>query len=154
MIRHQKYASQAHKLVSEVSAGASTDAAKKKLAKEYKARAENFPIMVLQSGLLQAVGFLRAKATGKGEPSDAYKRYWEDLVSLLQWNEKNQSAIEFHQKLIDGTDIAQYRNQTRECLVAAGWLKRFAQTLLSDELLTVNQTPNETASPTSEAPNG
>lgn len=30
--------------------------------KEYKTRADNFPVMVMQAGLAQAVGFMRAKA--------------------------------------------------------------------------------------------
>ena len=56
--RAQKYAEAALAKVERVSA---------ELAREYRARAENLPVMVLQSGLVQAVGFLRAKAAGDGE---------------------------------------------------------------------------------------
>ncbi|HRI93943.1 MAG TPA: type III-B CRISPR module-associated protein Cmr5, partial [Accumulibacter sp.] len=47
--------------------------------KEYKTRADNFPVMVMQAGLAQAVGFMRAKAGGK----DAYGRYLDDLATVV-----------------------------------------------------------------------
>ncbi|AVP98230.1 type III-B CRISPR module-associated protein Cmr5 [Ahniella affigens] len=131
MTRQQKFASKAHAAVQNVRGSGSLSAEAKRFAKEYKARAENFPVMVLQSGLLQAIGFLRAKGEGKGKPAEAYKAYLKDLVSLLS----DITPKDYHEGLIKQTDLTRYRIQTRECLTAAGWIKRFAQTLLSEDLL-------------------
>ena len=117
--RAQKYAEAALAKVERVSA---------ELAREYRARAENLPVMVLQSGLVQAVGFLRAKAAGDGERAAPYRQYVEDLAQLVS----GKHADAFHRDII-GASAADYRRLTRETLLAAGWLKRFAQVHLKDK---------------------
>jgi len=92
--------------------------------KEYKARADNFPVLVLQAGLAQAVGFMRAKAA----KSAAYETYLDDLARILglpRGEALQQRAI--------SAGLPDYRQLTRDTLAAAGWLKRFGQAYLSDK---------------------
>ncbi len=98
--------------------------APKKERKEYKARADNFPVLVLQAGLAQAVGFMRAKAA----KSAAYQSYLDDLARILELA----SGEALQQRAID-VPLPDYRQLTRETLAAAGWLKRFGQAYLSDK---------------------
>jgi CRISPR-associated protein Cmr5 len=93
-------------------------------SKEYKSRCDNFPVMVMQSGIAQAVGFMLAKGTG----GNAYSQYLNDLASVM--GEKN--GKDFHAKII-AAQIPDYRRLTRETLNAAGWFKRFGQAYLSDK---------------------
>ncbi|MCM8611294.1 type III-B CRISPR module-associated protein Cmr5 [Accumulibacter sp.] len=92
--------------------------------KEYKARADNFPVLVLQAGLAQAVGFMRAKAA----KSPAYERYLGDLAEILGMA----GGEALQQRAIDA-GLPDYRQLTRDTLAAAGWLKRFGQAYLSDK---------------------
>ncbi|MBN8456019.1 type III-B CRISPR module-associated protein Cmr5 [Accumulibacter sp.] len=92
--------------------------------KEYKARADNFPVLVLQAGLAQAVGFMRAKAA----KSKAYERYLGDLAGILGMA----GGDALQQRAIDA-GLPDYRQLTRDTLAAAGWLKRFGQAYLSDK---------------------
>lgn len=98
--------------------------APEKERKEYKARADSFPVLVLQSGLAQAVGFMLAKAA----KSDAYQRYLNDLATMLGFADG--AALE--QRAI-GAELRDYRQLTREALAAASWLKRFGQAYLAEK---------------------
>ncbi|KFB76594.1 type III-B CRISPR module-associated protein Cmr5 [Candidatus Accumulibacter cognatus] len=90
--------------------------------KKYGALALNFPVMVLQSGLAQATGFLLAK--GREE----HLRYLDDLADVL--GEGNGQG--FHGKII-ASDLGDYQDLTRRTLEAAGWFKRYAQGILKAE---------------------
>lgn len=92
--------------------------------KEYKARADNFPVLVLQAGLAQAVGFMRAKAA----KSTAYQRYLSDLAAMLGLA----GGEALQQRAIDA-ELREYRQLTRETLAAAAWLKRFGQAYLGEK---------------------
>ncbi len=92
--------------------------------KEYKARADNFPVLVLQAGLAQAVGFMRAKAA----KSTAYQRYLSDLAAMLGLA----GGEALQQRAIDA-ELRDYRQLTRETLAAAAWLKRFGQAYLGEK---------------------
>lgn len=92
------------------------------LEKKYGALALNFPVMVLQSGLAQATGFLLAK--GK----DEHLRYLADLAGVL--GEGNGQA--FHEKIVV-SELGDYQHLTRRTLDAAGWFKRYAQGILKAE---------------------
>lgn len=96
--------------------------------KEYKARADNFPVLVLQAGLAQAVGFMRAKAANSDRGGEAYKRYLGDLAGILGLP----GGEALQQRAIDA-GLPDYRQLTRDTLAAAGWLKRFGQAYLSDK---------------------
>jgi len=102
----QKYADIAWKQVDRVSP---------KEFDEYKARADSFPTFVMQAGLAQAVGFLKAKG-------EVYKKYLNDLALVL--GKENDQA--FYREVIQAERV-EYRLLTRKALAAAGWLKRMAQ---------------------------
>lgn len=91
--------------------------------KEYKARADSFPVLVLQAGLAQAVGFMRAKAA----KNPAYGDYLDDLAAVLGLPA---GQDELQRRAIDDP-LRDYRQLTRQTLAAAGWLKRFGQACLS-----------------------
>lgn len=95
------------------------------IRKDYKTRAMGFPALVMQSGLAQAIGFLRSKS---GTPSNAYARYLADLAVVMG----KVDAKTLHEAVIQAP-IPDYRYLTRDALDAAAWLKRFAQTLLTDQ---------------------
>lgn len=115
---------------------------------DYKARAENFPALLLHAGLAQALGFLRAKggasddraaetpAAGadaavdvpSGRPAAAYRRYLADLATVLGCADGDSLL----QRAIDAP-LADYRLLSRQTLDAAGWLRRFAQAHLARE---------------------
>ncbi|MDR1646986.1 MAG: type III-B CRISPR module-associated protein Cmr5 [Zoogloeaceae bacterium] len=84
--------------------------------KEYGALALNFPVMVLQSGLAQASGFILAKKR------DGQLRYLNDLADVLDQN----NGEVFHQQII-ASSLGDYQRLTRHALEAAGWFKRYAQ---------------------------
>ena len=96
----------------------------KETAKDYKSRCDNFPVMVMQAGIAQAVGFMLAK----GKENQAYSQYLNDLASVM--GEADGTA--FHAKII-AVQIPDYRKLTRETLNAAGWFKRFGQAYLSEK---------------------
>ena len=93
-------------------------------ASKYRALALSFPIMVLQSGLAQATGFLQAKSSGENE----YQRYLSDLAGILG----KSSGENLHQAVIDSS-LPDYQQLTRQALDASGWLKRYAQALLKED---------------------
>lgn len=90
--------------------------------KKYGALALNFPVMVLQSGLAQATGFLLAK------DKEEHLRYLDDLASVLGEGD----GKGFHAKII-ASELATYQHLTRRTLDAAGWFKRYAQGILKAE---------------------
>lgn len=117
--RTQRYAEKALEKINVIK-----DKNNKSESKEYKSRCDNFPVMVMQSGIAQAVGFMLAKGTG----DNAHSQYMNDLASVV--GERN--GKEFHAKII-AAQIPDYRRLTRETLNAAGWFKRFGQAYLSDK---------------------
>jgi len=114
--RSRQHAANAHACVSAV--------VPQPYASKYRALALSFPIMVLQSGLAQATGFLRAKSSGENE----YQRYLTDLASILGKG----SGENLHKTVIDSS-LPDYQQLTRQALDASGWLKRYAQALLKEE---------------------
>ena len=97
-----------------------------KLRDEYKSRADGFPVMVMQAGLAQGLGFLLAKSGNKTD--NGYGLYLQDLAAVLKAGNATPAATgEALQRASIGANLADYRLLTRETLAAAGWLKRFAQ---------------------------
>lgn len=111
IIRTQKYAELAYPLVSEIQG--------KDLANKYRTQALNLPTMILQSGLMQTVGFLLAK--NEAEHQEIYRH----LTILL--NDPNLHAT------VQNSDIVAYQRLTRNAIEASGWLKRYTQALLKKE---------------------
>lgn len=96
------------------------------LREEYKSSADGFPVMVMQAGLAQALGFLLAKSACRLD--NGYGRYLHDLAAVLRAGGATtaDSGEALHQTAIHAA-LADYRRLTREALAAAAWLKRMAQ---------------------------
>ena len=112
-IRSQKYAQRALGLIQRVKE-------KNEKVKEYRTLALNFPTMILQSGLAQAIGFLQAK--GKEE----HLLLLAHIAELLEENENENSL---HKKIL-AADLSHYQLLTRKAIEAASSLKRYTQALL------------------------
>ena len=110
-IRSQKYAQRALGLIQKVKE-------ENKKVKEYRTLALNFPTMILQSGLAQAIGFLQAK--GKEE----HLLLLAHIAELLEENENS-----LHKKILEA-DLSHYQLLTRQAIEAASGLKRYTQALL------------------------
>lgn len=110
-IRSQKYAQRALGLIQKVKDD-------NKQVKEYRTLALNFPTMILQSGLAQAIGFLQAK--GKEE----HLLLLAHIAELLGENKDS-----LHKKILEA-DLSHYQLFTRQAIEAASSLKRYTQALL------------------------
>ena len=112
-IRSQKYAQRAFGLIQKIKE-------KNEKVKEYRTLALNFPTMILQSGLAQAIGFLQAK--GK----DEHLLLLTHIAELLEENENENSL---HKKIL-AADLSHYQLLTRQAIEAASSLKHYTQALL------------------------
>ena len=110
-IRSQKYAQRAFGLIQNVKK-------ENQKVKEYRTLALNFPTMILQSGLAQAIGFLQAK--GKEE----HLLLLAHIAELLGENKDS-----LHKKIL-AADLSHYQLLTRQAIEAASGLKRYTQALL------------------------
>ena len=110
-IRSQKYAQRAFGLIQKVKDD-------NKQVKEYRTLVLNFPTMILQSGLAQAIGFLQAK--GKEE----HLLLLAHIAELLGENKDS-----LHKKILEA-DLSHYQLLSRQALEAASSLKRYTQALL------------------------
>ncbi|UOP04602.1 type III-B CRISPR module-associated protein Cmr5 [Conchiformibius kuhniae] len=140
-IRSQQYALTAYDLVKNVKI--EKEQGKKELAEGYRTLALNFPNMILQSGLCQAVGFLLAKGTEddengkKSEKNAHFVLLLKHLTKLLNDNDEtdalllndNDKTDAFHKHILE-CDLDKYQLLTRNTLEAASWLKRYTQALL------------------------
>lgn len=113
-IRSKDHAEKAYPLVNAIK---NTD-----IETQYRTLALNFPTMILQSGLVQAVGFLRAK----GEKE--HLTLAEHISQLLGY----QTVQRLHDELLQ-SDITKYQLLTRNAIEATSWLKRYTQALLKKE---------------------
>ncbi|WP_107976401.1 type III-B CRISPR module-associated protein Cmr5 [Neisseria mucosa] len=114
-IRSQKYAQRAYGLIQKVKDD-------NKQVKEYRTLALNFPTMILQSGLAQAIGFLQAK----GKDKEEYLLLLAHIAELLEENENKDSL---HKKIL-AADLSHYQLLTHQAIEAASSLKRYTQALL------------------------
>ncbi len=110
-IRSQKYAQRAFGLIQKVKDD-------NKQVKEYRTLVLNFPTMILQSGLAQAIGFLQAK--GKEE----HLLLLAHIAELLGENKDS-----LHKKILEA-DLSHYQLLSRQALEATSSLKRYTQALL------------------------
>lgn len=110
-IRSQKYAQRAFGLIQKVKDS-------NKQVKEYRTLVLNFPTMILQSGLAQAIGFLQAK--GKEE-------HLLLLAHIAELLEENKDGL--HKKILEA-DLSHYQLLSLQALEAASSLKRYTQALL------------------------
>jgi len=98
----------------------------KKEAKTYGSLCHNFPLMVLKSGLSQAVAFVWVKSKGKEEkPQAQFLKHLAELVEFSPAN--NPSKFQIH---INELQLIEYQRYTRKILAASIWYKRFAESIL------------------------
>ncbi|MFW5443055.1 MAG: type III-B CRISPR module-associated protein Cmr5 [Methylococcaceae bacterium] len=97
-----------------------------KEAKQYGSLCHNFPLMVLRSGLSQAVAFVWVKS--KGEDNTAYGKFLKHLSQLTDRPE-NENVSGF-QQYINQAELIEYQRLTRKILSASIWYKRFAESVL------------------------
>lgn len=92
----------------------------KKLEAKYRTLALNFPTMIMQSGLAQAIGFLMAKGDHE------HKTLLGHIEKILN------RRTTLHADILK-SDITEYQLLTRKALEASSWLKRYTQALLKKE---------------------
>lgn len=96
--------------------------------KEYLSFARAFPTLIHTCGLAQATAF----ALAKGNEQLAVLT---DLASVLREAKAYPDAADgaaLHQKVI-GASVGEYLRFTRDALLVAGWLKRYAEALLDSD---------------------
>ncbi len=113
-IRTQDYAKAAYPLVEGVS--------RSNHETKYRTLALNFPTMIMQSGLAQAVGFLMAKSSS---PDDEYALLLTHVAQLLGYPDSN-----ILHTIILKSSLGEYQLLTRRALDATAWIKRYTQALL------------------------
>ncbi len=86
---------------------------------KYRTLALNFPTMIMQSGLTQAIGFLMAKK------EDEHKTLLKHIEDIL-----NRPTL--HTDILK-SNIEEYQLLTRKALEASSWIKRYTQALLKKE---------------------
>lgn len=89
--------------------------------KKYKTFAKRFPTLIHTCGLAQAISFANSK--------EEYRPNFKDLQSVLAGNNNNFDLIQQAQSV----DVLEYLRLSREAIVVAGWLKKYAEALIEDE---------------------
>lgn len=113
-IRTQDYAKAAYPLVEGISQGP--------YETKYRTLALNFPTMIMQSGLAQAVGFLMAKSSSTDYE---YALLLTHVAQLLGYPDSN-----ILHTVILKSSLGEYQLLTRRALDATAWIKRYTQALL------------------------
>ncbi len=113
-IRTQDYAKAAYPLVKGIS--------QEPYETKYRTLALNFPTMIMQSGLSQAVGFLMAKSSSA---DDEYSLLLNHIAQLLGYPDSN-----ILHTVILKSSLGEYQLLTRRSLDATAWIKRYTQALL------------------------
>lgn len=103
-------------------------------SKAYGSLCHHFPMLVLRSGLCQAVAFYGVKAHGQTNPH-AYRAFLQHIASACGHGDQDYTAF---QKAILAMELPEYQRVTRRILAAAIWYKRFAVRVLD-----VDGTENE-----------
>ncbi|MCP4126411.1 MAG: type III-B CRISPR module-associated protein Cmr5, partial [Gammaproteobacteria bacterium] len=94
--------------------------------KAYGGLCHHFPMLMLRSGLCQAVAFYVVKAKGKTNQK-AYQHFLEHMATAAGNNGMNHE--QFQQSILT-MEPPEYQRITRRILAAAIWYKRFAVSLL------------------------
>ena len=93
--------------------------------KEYGSLCHNFPVMVMRSGLSQAVAFVWVKSSDDEKSPQA-----QFLKNLSEITGKTNESPKAFQERINTLLLADYQRMTRIILNASIWYKRFAESLL------------------------
>lgn len=92
--------------------------------KKYRTLCMKMPILVLQSGLVQALAFIRSREKEVG------KNFCDDLAEVygINGNEKGKTAMTQAQ---EADDLSLYLAMTRDIIEVSTWFQRFAQSELA-----------------------
>lgn len=88
----------------------------------YGGLCHNFPILVRQSGLCQALAFSADKATGEGDRARAHQKLLEHVAQIL--------GVKNALQAVQQADAIGYMHHTRRVLTAWVYFKRFAASVL------------------------
>jgi CRISPR-associated protein Cmr5 len=92
-------------------------------AREYRTLCMKMPVLLMQSGLVQALAFVRSR----GEPGKAFSA---DLARVACGLAGDDPGLDLMRTAQDAEDLAVYLALTRDVLDASTWLRRFAQSEL------------------------
>ena len=114
-------------------------------ADRYKAFAQQFPTLIHTCGLAQATAFALAKGKPKnpGDKPGETLSVLNDLAAVLKQARGYAEATDggrFHEAVI-AAPVGEYLRATRNALLAASWLKRYAEALLPAPAQTPPGTP-------------
>jgi CRISPR-associated protein Cmr5 len=99
------------------------------VSEEYRSFARDFPTLVHQCGLAQAVAF----ALAKGRTREALKAYACDLADVLKVaGHLNAATAEDLSGQTRSLPVLAYVRLSRDALDAAVWLKRYVEALFED----------------------
>lgn len=109
-------------------------------SKDYRSLAKKVPAMLMTNGLGQTLAYLQAKAKGSETTAEGlmYKhlsKWLKDPDCPVKWLDQSGRLVtdEDLLKRIQSVPSVIYRQATREALIFAGWLKRFAEALAGEE---------------------
>lgn len=121
MLRSQRMAQAAFKVVQQRGRG------RENYRKEYRSFAREFPTLVHQCGLAQAVVFAQAK-------KDHQLDYVTDLAAVLTAvGHADVASVEALAARTRSLPVAAYVRLSRDALDAAVWLKRYVEALFEDK---------------------
>lgn len=90
--------------------------------KEYRSVSRWFPTLVHNSGLCQALAFAKARASDKRAVLSDYVEDLREVLGIPDLEARSRCA-----------STAEYQRITREALLAASWIKRYAEALIEGE---------------------
>jgi CRISPR-associated protein Cmr5 len=90
----------------------------------YGGLCHNFPVLVMQSGLCQALAFSADKASAQNNRAKAHKKLLEHVGKIL-----GSDALNAAQE----SNVIQYMHHTRRILESWVYFKRFAKSVLGVE---------------------
>lgn len=82
------------------------------------------PALIHECGLCQTVAFLESKAKGKQDT------YFYQVLTDLAITSRPSSAVEVFSEKVRSSPMKGYQWMTREAMVCAQWLKRYAEAIL------------------------
>jgi CRISPR-associated protein Cmr5 len=103
-----------------------------KYRKEYRSFAREFPTLVHQCGLAQAVAFAQAKKDHQGD-------YVADLAAVLKEVGHEVSNVESLAGQTRSLPVSGYVRLSRDALDAAVWLKRYVEALFEEKKVEGNK---------------
>ena len=96
---------------------------KREEQEKYKTFAKRFPSLIHTCGLEQAISFANSKKD--------YEPNFKDLEKVLKQTKVLKEEANFI-KFSQNASLAEYLRLSKEALIVAGWLKKYAEALIED----------------------